>query len=241
MTFHTVIFKIGGKILENYENINTTIAQLSQIYKEKIIKKIILIPGGGSYANFVRNLHDKLEFDEELAHWMAILSMNYNGIELNEKFPEIITIDNISKLKKLNKTFSIFLPFKFLKENDQLPHNWEVTSDSIALFLAKELVLNKCFLIKDVDGVFNDMNQLIKEITTDKFLEMKKCGKLAEIDINLDKLKTQSKPIDLYSLQLIKNFKIHCFILNGSSNTQRILDFFNESLDKIKKIFTKII
>lgn len=240
MTFHTVIFKIGGKILENHENINTTIAQLSQLYKEKIIKKIILIPGGGSYANFIRNLHDKLEFDEELAHWMAILSMNYNGKELNEKFPEIIAIDNISKLKKLNKTFSIFLPFKYLKKNNQLPHNWDVTSDSIVLFLAKELELNKCFLIKDVDGVFNDKNQLIKEITTHKFLEMKKCGKLAEIEINIDKLKARSKPIDLYSLQLIKNFKIDCFILNGSSNTQRILDFFNESLDKIKKIFTKI-
>ena len=163
MKYNSAIFKIGGKILEDFGNLSTTISQLERLYKEDKIQKIILIPGGGSIANFIRNVYNELKFTEELAHWMGILSMNYNGIALSEKLPEVEIVENFECLNELDKVFCIFLPYQYLKANDKLPHSWEVTSDSITLFLAKEIGLNPCFLIKNVDGIFNDKNEIIKE------------------------------------------------------------------------------
>ena len=139
MNHKTTIFKIGGSILENFENVSSTISQLFYLYEKDIIQKIIIIPGGGSFANFIRKIYDDLKFTDELAHWMSIISMNYNGIELGKKFPKLEVFEDYNKLKDSSKTFSIFLPYQFIKENDKLPHNWQVTSDSIALFMAKRL------------------------------------------------------------------------------------------------------
>ena len=60
MVTKVAIFKIGGKILDNSKYLINTIAQLTQLYEDNLIQKIILIPGGGAIANFVRNAY--LEF-----------------------------------------------------------------------------------------------------------------------------------------------------------------------------------
>lgn len=240
MKHTTSIFKIGGKILEDFENLNSTISQLTQIFNESLIQKIILIPGGGSLANFIRKVYNELKFTEELAHWMGIISMNYNGLELSKKFPKLEVIEDFDKLKKISKSFCIFLPYQFLKENDKLPHSWDVTSDSITLFLAKELGLHECFLIKDVDGILNNKTQVIKEISASEFKKMRESRKLAEVKSNIEEIKKGSTPIDPYTITLINTYNISCIILNGSKNTVRILNYFKSTKPE-EKLYTKII
>jgi aspartokinase-like uncharacterized kinase len=240
MEYKSVIFKIGGKILENSEDLNSTVSQLIHLYDKGIIKKIILIPGGGSLANFIRKVYSELKFTEELGHWMGVISMNYNGIELGKKFPELEVIEEINKLKKLDKSLCIFLPYRFLKEIDILPHNWDVTSDSITLFLAKELEITQCFLIKDIDGILNKQNILMKELTTSDFTKMKKSGNLSDFKNTESELKNQSRPVDSYLITLIEKWKIPCVILNGKSNTQRIMEYFDLSKSNSDKIFSII-
>ena len=57
MVIQSAIFKIGGKILGNSKNLINTIAQFTQLFEDNIINKIILIPGGGLLANFVRTIY----------------------------------------------------------------------------------------------------------------------------------------------------------------------------------------
>ena len=239
MSNSTALFKIGGKILDEFDNLSCTISQLTQLFKEGLFKRIILIPGGGSYANFIRKVYSELKFTEEIAHWMGIISMNYNGIELNKRFPSLQIVEDFETLKRKNKIFCIFLPYEFIKENDRLPHNWDVTSDSICLFIAKELELDQCYLIKNVDGIFNNENQIIKELSALEFKTMKEAGKLAEIDVNIEEIKKKSTPIDPFTITLIDSYKRSCIILNGSKNTTRILDYF-KSERKEGRIYTKI-
>ena len=240
MMYKTVLFKIGGTVFEDFKNLNSTISQFSQLYEKGVIQKIIIIPGGGSFANFIRKIYSELKFTDELAHWMSIISMNYNGIEIGKKFPEIEVFEDYDKLKDISKIFCIFLPYQFLKDNDKLPHSWDVTSDSITLFLANKLGLSECFLIKDVDGILNKMNQVIKEISTMEFRKMKDSGKLLKLKITDDELKSQSRPVDPYLLTLIEKWKISCVILSGTSDNQRITDFFDESKSIQKKTYTRI-
>ncbi|MFW9822828.1 MAG: hypothetical protein ACFFE4_07835 [Candidatus Thorarchaeota archaeon] len=234
------IFKIGGKILENPEDLNSTISQLNQLYNKGQLQNIIIIPGGGSLANFIRTVYTELQFTEELGHWMGIISMNYNGIELGKKFPEIEIIEDINRLKKSDKFFCIFLPYRFFKENDKLPHSWDVTSDSITLFLTKELDISHCFLIKDIDGILNKENLLLKEITTSDYKKMKKSGDFSDFKTTELELKDQSTPVDSYLLTLVEKWKIPCVIINGKSNTHRIMEYFDSSISNSNKIFTII-
>jgi aspartokinase-like uncharacterized kinase len=211
------------------------------LIEEKIVQKIIIIPGGGSFANFIRKAYTELQFSDELAHWMSIISMNYNGIELGKKYANLKTYENLNELKKQGENLCLFLPFQFLKKNDRLPHTWQVTSDSIALFLAKTLELKECFLVKDVDGILTKNNLVIKQITTTEFNKLKKSDKLLTVKSTGESLKGQSRPIDPYLLTLIEEWNISCVILSGSSNNRRIIDFYDDSKSLQEKIFTRII
>jgi len=233
------LFKIGGKILENSNSIKSTFSQLTQLYEEQILQKIIVIPGGGSFANFVRSLDEVLQIGDDLAHWSAIYSMNYNGIILNRKYPNLESIEKLKTFQDAKQMFCIFLPYSFLREDDTLPHNWDVTSDSIALYVANKLKLSRCFLIKNVDGIFNINKELIKSLSTFKYSELKSSNQLENIIENDSSVK-KSKPIDSHLLKLIEKYKTPCYIINGGPSNQRIVEFFNSDILNKKKIFTKI-
>jgi len=238
MQYNQALFKIGGQILENSKNIESTISQLTQLYEENILQKILLIPGGGSYANFIRKIDEELMLGDDLAHWMAVYSMNYNGIELNRKYPKLECIEELEKFQDAKKKFCIFLPYTYLHKYDTLPHSWDVTSDSIALYIAYKLQLNRCFLIKDVEGIYSNSMELIKKITTLQYGELKKSGRLAEIGLNQDNLK-KSKPIDSYLLTLIDKYKISCILLNGTLQNSRIINYFKNN-EMENQVYTKI-
>ncbi len=239
MKYKEAVFKIGGKILENSNNIKSTFSQLTQLFEKEILQKIIVIPGGGTLANFVRSLDDILEIGDDLAHWIAIYSMNYNGIILNRKYPNLESIDKLKTFQDAKQMFCIFLPYSFLREDDTLPHNWDVTSDSIALYVANKLKLSQCFLIKNIDGIFNIDKELIKSISTFKYNELKRSNQLENIIENDSNIK-KSKPIDSHLLKLIEKYKTPCYILNGGPDNQRIVEFFNSAILDEKKIYTKI-
>lgn len=106
---------------------------------------ILIIPGGGVFADFVREKNP----DDDTAHFEAILSMNRYGRFLSTfGFPVV-------KEPVTNGRTVIFLPYDYVKEHDVLPHSWEVTSDSIAAWIAAECGAD-LVLVKSVDAVFGD-------------------------------------------------------------------------------------
>ncbi len=240
MLYHSIIVKIGGKILENKENLESTIAQFKHICENDIVQKIIIIPGGGTYANFVRKIDEKISIGDDLSHWMAIFAMNCNGIELSQKYNDIKFFDNLGELKKSNERIAIFLPYDFINQRDELPHIWDVTSDSITLYIAHHLGLKDCFLIKDIDGIISNNNEILRELTTSEYNNLKNTNKILTIDEDQEKIK-DSQPIDSYIINLINKYNINCIILNGCSNKKRIITFFEESEDESKRVYTKII
>jgi len=240
----SIIIKIGGKILENRENLESTLSQFKSLINDGVLQKIIIIPGGGSLVDFIRNIDHKLNIGDDLAHWMAIYAMNHNGIELCKNFRELVCINNYKELQTflindISKSISVFLPYDYLVQEDQLPHNWDVTSDSITLHLANNLELRECYLIKNVDGIIvneNGQEKVVKEMTTSDYIKLKNNNMI--IDIKTNELK-KSQPIDSHLLSLIEKSKIPCIILNGMALKSRIIEYFKEK--KIKnRIYTKI-
>ena len=237
----TLIIKIGGKILESKEDLKSTIDQIQLLINENIIQNIVIIPGGGSRANFIRHLDAEFKLGDDLSHWMSIYAMDLNGIKIKEEFSFIKLIKDFKILKKEinipnNNNISVFQPYYYLRNKDPLPHSWNVTSDSITLHLAKNLGLNEIYLIKNVDGLMRKDGDTLKLIKTVSIIDYEKLSKSKCFKIDDDKpieIK-KSKPIDKYSITLIKKYQISCVILNGTNGKFRIQNYFKEQKEDDK-------
>ena len=97
---------------------------------------------------------------------MAIAAMEQYA-HLLEDITGIATIEDTNNI---HETVSILLPYRLLKDTDELPHSWDVTSDTIAAWVAQRM---NARLVKatDVDGIFND-GKMIEEITLRELEQM---------------------------------------------------------------------
>ncbi len=83
-------------------------------------------------------------------------------------------------------------------------NTWDVTSDSITLYIAGKLHLSKTILVTDVDGVYS--------CDPKKFSEAKLIKKLSAS--NLEKMGERTS-VDSFLPKLLLQLHIECFVVNG--------------------------
>jgi aspartokinase-like uncharacterized kinase len=218
------VIKIGGSILQK----DATLQLCKVLDKLNPDFSFVIIPGGGEYADLVRKHYSQYHLSDDMAHWMAILSENIVGFFILRYLASgtpVFTIPDISRAIE-NSQIPVFLPFQYLFEQDPLPHSWDVTSDSIAAYLAEILHAEKLILLKDVDGIYSrDPNQYPKE----------KVQLLTRIAVSKTDLTQIPSCIDHYLPTLLKKYYRPCYIVNG---------LYPERLEKIlrnqKTIYTLI-
>jgi aspartokinase-like uncharacterized kinase len=111
---------------------------------------LVVVPGGGAFADEVRRADRRFALAESAAHWMAILAMDQYGHLLADLTPGSVVVRRRSELApgRLN----VLAPFVWLRHADPLPHSWDVTSDSIAAWFARVLGARRLMLVKHEDG-----------------------------------------------------------------------------------------
>lgn len=111
---------------------------------------LIVVPGGGIFADEVRRADRRFALGDSAAHWMAILAMDQYGHLLARLAPGAVLARSRRELTpgRLN----VLLPSGWLRRADPLPHSWDVTSDSIAAWLARALGARHLMLVKHEDG-----------------------------------------------------------------------------------------
>ncbi len=194
--------KIGGSLISYTEELIDLMQSLDRLSKSY---QLVIIPGGGPFANIVRDMYKQYDLSETAAHWMAILAMDQYGFFLSNLSENTLTISSIDSAKELASTYKlvIILPFQVLYEQDPLEHSWDVTSDSIAAYIASLINADSLILLKDVKGIFEhdpkqEPSKLIEKLDRHDFnaFEMQRC-----VDKHFPKILAQSK--------------IRCWILNG--------------------------
>jgi len=106
-------------------------------------RPLLIVPGGGVFADAVRESHP----DADSAHWMAVAAMDQFGWLIASHGLPVISHPEAPD------STSVLLPYCCLRHYDPLSHSWDVTSDSIAAWVAGYLGLN-LVLLKSVDGIF---------------------------------------------------------------------------------------
>jgi 5-(aminomethyl)-3-furanmethanol phosphate kinase len=118
---------------------------------------LLVVPGGGELADVVRELDRRFGLSAEAAHWMAILAMDQYGWALSELIPGAVRRTDLAPAGGV----SVLLPYALLRERDPLPASWDVTSDSIAAWVAGAAGAGRLVLVKPgpdrlgVDGYFS--------------------------------------------------------------------------------------
>jgi aspartokinase-like uncharacterized kinase len=168
----TVILKLGGSLLAN----GRELVQFLSEYTERTACQMVIVPGGGPFAESVRELQEHLGISDDTAHWMAVLAMHQYGLFLADGAPETPVLDRLEDVSATGTSLCILLPYHVLRANDALPHTWNVTSDTIAAFIAHKLGETTFIKTTDVDGLLDENGAIIDHIQAQELLEIEHAG-----------------------------------------------------------------
>ena len=113
---------------------------------------LLVVPGGGEFADAVRAHDRRFGLSPQAAHRMAILAMDQFGWVLAELIPGAVRCVDLAPPR--DGVVSVLLPAALLAERDPLPASWDVTSDSIAAWVAGAASADRLVLLKPVAGLY---------------------------------------------------------------------------------------
>jgi aspartokinase-like uncharacterized kinase len=156
------IIKLGGSLLAN----GGLTALLDTLRELACAQRVVVVPGGGPFADAVRqacSLHDP---GPSAAHWMAILAMDQHARLLHGLLPAARLATGPDEVERAvaEGRLALLAPFRWLQAEDPLPHGWHVTSDSIAAWVAQRLGARRLVLLKSLDGAPGPDGELLAEV-----------------------------------------------------------------------------
>jgi aspartokinase-like uncharacterized kinase len=150
MTLDAVV-KLGGSLVSD-PVLPALLQSLADLAKTR---KLVVVPGGGPFADAVRATCEAHDPGPSAAHWMAILAMDQHAHLLAGLLPGGVLASAPRELHEItaSRRLALLAPFLWLRRADPLPHGWHVTSDSIAAWVAAQLGAPRLVLLKSVEGV----------------------------------------------------------------------------------------
>lgn len=121
--------------------------------------RVVIVPGGGPFADVVRTTQRTVGFDDATAHHLALLAMEQCGLAFKALQPAVVTAS--SELEIAERSWQhraiVWLPSHMVLQEDAIPRTWEVTSDSLAAWLAARLEARHLVLVKHLGQLADAM------------------------------------------------------------------------------------
>lgn len=110
----------------------------------------LIVPGGGPFADAIRDLQPRLGFDDQTAHGMAILAMQQYALYLANIEPRLVGVESPAEIAATagRGGSAIWLPWAMVGRDPRIEASWRITSDSLALLLAIRLDIPELLLVK---------------------------------------------------------------------------------------------
>lgn len=130
-----VVVKLGGSLAET----GRLKSILSLVCRAE--RPVVIVPGGGPYADAVRSSQRALGFSDEAAHDMAILAMNQMGLAMISLDERLVAAETLTAMRQAQKEgrIGVWLPAKLCAGDSSIPRDWQITSDGLAARLAERL------------------------------------------------------------------------------------------------------
>ena len=114
--------------------------------------QVLIVPGGGVFADQVRSAQKDWGFDDLAAHRMAVLAMQQMALLFNSLKPDFVLFDRTSECCQMAKT-AIWSPDIQELDDAGIAASWDISSDSLAAWLAGRVAANELLLVKSCQFV----------------------------------------------------------------------------------------
>jgi len=139
------VIKLGGSLMNDVESLTQCLNTIEQ----KVKDKVVIVPGGGLFADQVRLAQKQWQFNDEIAHEMAILAMQQMALLFKSIKPNFLVSNTVST--KFDNKVVIWSPDIKQLNQDGIEASWDITSDSLSAWLAKKIEADELILVKSAD------------------------------------------------------------------------------------------
>jgi len=141
------VVKVGGGLGDGaLPGLCTALGELGERHP------LLVVPGGAGFADAVRDADRRFRLRAATSHRMAILGMEQFGWVLGDLIPGAVRRADPAVVRAGRTT--VLLPAAL--PLDPLPASWQVTSDSIAAWVADRVGAGRLVLVKEADGLYAD-------------------------------------------------------------------------------------
>jgi len=139
------IVKLGGSLAHD-ARVVLWLAMLAELGGGRVT----IVPGGGTFADAVRASQRHWHFADLPAHNMAVLAMAQTAHLFHALEPRLTLAPDEAGIRRALHAGhpALWLPFGVLRDAPDLLTSWDVTSDSLALWLARVLNAERLILVK---------------------------------------------------------------------------------------------
>jgi aspartokinase-like uncharacterized kinase len=158
------VVKLGGSLYSS-PNLSSWLGILAQSHS------LVIVPGGGPFADQVRQAQQQLQFNDASAHVMALLAMEQYGrmlCGLQSGLTAALNPRQIEAALKRGET-PVWMPSAMVMADADIEQSWDVTSDSLAVWLCDRLGGEQLVLVKSVP--LEDESLSLDELTARQIVD----------------------------------------------------------------------
>jgi aspartokinase-like uncharacterized kinase len=139
--------KVGGGLLAHEGCLDAVLTVLADLASDE---PLVIVPGGGPFADAVRDQDERLRVSDDASHWMAVLGMDQYAHLIASRLRGAVLVTDRDRISAALRDgqIPVLAPFEWLRREDPLPHSWQVTSDSIAAWAATAIGARRLILVK---------------------------------------------------------------------------------------------
>jgi len=143
-----LVIKIGGGLLrdEGLEGLRRACAEVNETATRR---PVLVVPGGGPFADAVRAVDAQVGFADGIAHALALRAMDQLGAILAPMLPDAEPVADLVAPRALG----VLAVAPAFAGRPGVPESWAVTSDSLAVLAAGAIGAEEAVLLKPVAGV----------------------------------------------------------------------------------------
>lgn len=145
------VVKVGGGLLATDDGLDRVLRAIGQTARRR---QVVIVAGGGPFADAVRHFDARHRLSPSAAHWMALASMDLYALALADRLRNAEVVDSAAAVHAAlgARRIPVLAASRWLRAADVLPHSWDATSDSAAAFVAGALDAAALVFVKPVSG-----------------------------------------------------------------------------------------
>jgi len=178
-----VVVKVGGGLLRagGLDGLRRACDDIADLAARG---RVLVVPGGGPFADAVRAVDRDGQLGDRLAHRLALAAMDQLGLLAGELLHGARAHDELTAPDGLG----LLLAAPAFVDRPDVPESWAVTSDSLAVLAAGAIGADLAILLKPVDGVFEHWpaatpgERPLPELTAERLRALQRAGEGRAVD-----------------------------------------------------------